>query len=41
MLYLYREGSTMLAIRLPQSIEERLETLARRTGRTKTYYDTD
>lgn len=28
----------MLAIRLPQSIEERLERLARRTGRTKTYY---
>jgi RHH-type transcriptional regulator, rel operon repressor / antitoxin RelB len=28
----------MLAIRLPQSIEERLQKLARRTGRTKTYY---
>jgi RHH-type rel operon transcriptional repressor/antitoxin RelB len=28
----------MLAIRLPESIEKRLETLARRTGRTKTYY---
>lgn len=28
----------MLAIRLPQSIERRLEELARRTGRTKTYY---
>jgi RHH-type rel operon transcriptional repressor/antitoxin RelB len=28
----------MLAIRLPQSIEKRLEELARRTGRTKTYY---
>jgi RHH-type rel operon transcriptional repressor/antitoxin RelB len=28
----------MLAIRLPQSIEKRLETLARRTGRTKTFY---
>ena len=28
----------MLAIRLPQSIEIRLERLARRTGRTKTYY---
>jgi RHH-type rel operon transcriptional repressor/antitoxin RelB len=28
----------MLAIRLPQSIEKRLENLARRTGRTKTYY---
>lgn len=28
----------MLAIRLPVSIEKRLERLARRTGRTKTYY---
>ena len=28
----------MLAIRLPQSIEKRLEKLARRSGRTKTYY---
>ena len=28
----------MLAIRLPQSIEKRLEKLARRTGRTKTFY---
>ena len=37
MLYLYSEA-TMLAIRLPQSVEKRLERLARRTGRTKTYY---
>ncbi len=28
----------MLAIRLPQSIEKRLNKLAQRTGRTKTYY---
>ena len=28
----------MLAIRLPVEIEERLETLARRTGRSKTFY---
>ena len=28
----------MLAIRLPESIEKRLEKLARRTGRTKSYY---
>jgi RHH-type transcriptional regulator, rel operon repressor / antitoxin RelB len=28
----------MLAIRLPQSIEKRLERLARRTGRTQSYY---
>jgi RHH-type transcriptional regulator, rel operon repressor / antitoxin RelB len=36
-LYLYSEAA-MLAIRLPQSIEKRLEKLARRTGRTKTFY---
>ena len=28
----------MIAIRLPPSIEKRLERLARRTGRTKTFY---
>jgi RHH-type rel operon transcriptional repressor/antitoxin RelB len=28
----------MLAIRLPQTIEKRLEKLARRTGRTKSFY---
>jgi RHH-type transcriptional regulator, rel operon repressor / antitoxin RelB len=28
----------MLAIRLPAEIEERLASLAKRTGRTKTYY---
>jgi len=28
----------MLAIRLPASIEKRLEKLAKRTGRTKTFY---
>jgi RHH-type rel operon transcriptional repressor/antitoxin RelB len=28
----------MLAIRLEQEIESRLEQLARKTGRTKTYY---
>lgn len=28
----------MLAIRLPDTIEERLDRLAKRTGRTKTYY---
>jgi RHH-type rel operon transcriptional repressor/antitoxin RelB len=28
----------MLAIRLPADIEERLERLAKRTGRTKNYY---
>jgi RHH-type transcriptional regulator, rel operon repressor / antitoxin RelB len=28
----------LLAIRLPQSIEKRLEKLAQRTGRTKSFY---
>ncbi len=28
----------MLAIRLPADIEKRLTSLAKRTGRTKTYY---
>jgi RHH-type rel operon transcriptional repressor/antitoxin RelB len=28
----------MLAIRLPENIEKRLEKLARKTGRTKTFY---
>jgi RHH-type rel operon transcriptional repressor/antitoxin RelB len=28
----------MLAIRLPKTIEKRLDRLAKRTGRTKTYY---
>ena len=28
----------MLAIRLPEDIEKRLDQLAKRTGRTKTYY---
>jgi RHH-type rel operon transcriptional repressor/antitoxin RelB len=28
----------MLAIRLPEKIEARLDRLAKRTGRTKTYY---
>ena len=28
----------MLAIRLPKQIEQRLDGLARRTGRTKTFY---
>jgi RHH-type rel operon transcriptional repressor/antitoxin RelB len=28
----------MLAIRLPETIEKRLEKLAQKTGRTKTFY---
>jgi len=38
MLYLYSKEFFMLAIRLPVTIEKRLERLARRTGRTKTFY---
>ena len=36
-LYLY-SADLMLSIRIPQSIEKRLDKLARSTGRTKTYY---
>ena len=32
------EGLVMLAIRLPDDIEKRLDILAKKTGRTKTYY---
>ena len=28
----------MLAVRLPEDIEKRLDTLAKRTGRSKSYY---
>ena len=28
----------MVAVRIPKEIEERLNNLAKRTGRTKTYY---
>ena len=28
----------MLSVRLPENIEKRLDRLARKTGRTKTYY---
>ena len=28
----------MIAVRLPKELEERLERLAKQTGRTKTYY---
>nr|WP_287262704.1 DUF6290 family protein [Thioclava sp.] len=41
MIYLYItpfERTEMLAIRLPQEIENRLETLAKATGRSKTFY---
>ena len=40
MLYMYSKilEIKMLAIRLPEEIEIRLENLAKATGRTKTYY---
>jgi RHH-type rel operon transcriptional repressor/antitoxin RelB len=39
LLYLYSNGRfQMLAIRLPESIEKRLARLAKRSGRTKTFY---
>lgn len=43
MLYLYSklvlgEETDMLALRLPEEIEDRLDSLARRTGRTKSFY---
>lgn len=40
MLYVYiiYGGLAMLAIRLPSDIEERLNALAKATGRTKTFY---
>lgn len=40
MLYMYSKilEMQMLAIRLPEEIEIRLENLAKATGRTKTFY---
>ena len=40
MLYMYSKilEMKMLAIRLPEDIEIRLENLAKATGRTKTFY---
>jgi RHH-type rel operon transcriptional repressor/antitoxin RelB len=39
LLYMYcKEEKPMLAIRLPEGIEERLNALAKETGRTKTFY---
>ena len=36
--YMYDKETPMLAIRLPQETEHRLAELARRTGRTKSFY---
>ena len=43
MIYIYsilikKRALIMLAIRIPEDIEKRLQTLADKTGRTKTYY---
>lgn len=39
MLYMYiEEGISVIAVRLPTEIEKRLERLARKTGRSKTFY---
>lgn len=40
LLYMYSDGSiiTMLVIRLDPDTESRLERLAKKTGRTKTFY---
>jgi RHH-type rel operon transcriptional repressor/antitoxin RelB len=37
-LYTYDRRMLMLALRLPAAIEARLNQLARKTGRTKSYY---
>jgi RHH-type rel operon transcriptional repressor/antitoxin RelB len=37
-IHVYQKEITMLAIRLPQEIEIRLDNLAKLTGRTKTFY---
>jgi hypothetical protein len=34
----FEQEHTMLAIRLPEEIEVRLANLAKRTGRSKTFY---
>lgn len=35
---MYSGDNFLLALRLPKDLERRLEKLARRTGRTKSYY---
>ena len=35
---MYYKRVAMIAIRLPDDIKERLEVLAKKTGRTKSYY---
>jgi RHH-type rel operon transcriptional repressor/antitoxin RelB len=38
LLYMTNGGTIMLALRLPEEIEIRLDALAKATGRTKSYY---
>jgi RHH-type transcriptional regulator, rel operon repressor / antitoxin RelB len=38
LLYMYSRSFQMLALRLAPEIEKRLEALARKTGRTKSFY---
>jgi RHH-type rel operon transcriptional repressor/antitoxin RelB len=35
-----KDGAMPLSIRLPQDVEDRLDTLAAKTGRSKTFYVT-
>jgi RHH-type transcriptional regulator, rel operon repressor / antitoxin RelB len=37
-IHVLHRSLTMLALRLPKDIEDRLEALAKATGRTKSYY---
>jgi RHH-type rel operon transcriptional repressor/antitoxin RelB len=38
LLYVYSKEAIMLALRLPPEIERRLAALAKKTGRTKSFY---
>jgi RHH-type rel operon transcriptional repressor/antitoxin RelB len=38
LLYMFSKEFTMLALRLPPEIEKRLNSLAKKTGRTKSFY---
>jgi RHH-type rel operon transcriptional repressor/antitoxin RelB len=38
LLYMYSKENPMLALRLPPDVEARLDELAKRTGRSKSFY---
>jgi RHH-type transcriptional regulator, rel operon repressor / antitoxin RelB len=38
MIYLYIKEEKMIAVRVPKEIEDRLDRIAKLTGRTKTFY---